>query len=58
MSQIDRSKMLLSSFNWFERIRPLDAEDVFYWRGKFLDEQLKKSNSSREVPMPTLRRNR
>ena len=59
MDKLERSKMFLSNFNWFERIRPVDAEDVFYWRGKREDEQLKKSNSNKEVPLPTLdRKNR
>ena len=54
MEKIDTKKMYLPSFQWFERIRPIDAEDVFYWRGKRLDEQLRKSNSNKEVPLPTL----
>ena len=55
MDQIDKNKMYLSNFNWFERIRPKDPEDVFYWLGKRADEQLKKSSSSRDVPLPTLK---
>lgn len=55
MEKIEEKKMYLSSFNWFDRIRPRDAEDVFYWRGKRVDEQLKKSNSNKEVPLPTLK---
>lgn len=58
MDKIDESKMYLPNFQWFERIRPVNAEDVFYWRGKKVDEQLKKSNSSKEVPLPTLKRNK
>ena len=58
MDKIDVSKMYLPNFQWFERIRPVDAEDVFYWRGKKVEEQLKKSNSTKEVPLPTLKRNR
>lgn len=58
MEQIERSKMFLTNFNWFEHIRPIDAEDVFYWRGKRSDEKLKTSNSTKEVPLPTLKRNR
>lgn len=56
MEQLEEKKMFLSNFNWFDRIRPRDPEDVFYWRGKRVDEQLKKSNSSKEVPLPTLNR--
>ena len=54
MEKLDEKKMYLPNFNWFERIRPIDAEDVFFWRGKRVEEQLKKSNSNKEVPMPTL----
>ena len=54
MEKLDEKKMYLPNFNWFERIRPIDAQDVFFWRGKRVEEQLKKSNSSKEVPMPTL----
>ena len=59
MEKIDPKKMYLSNFNWFDRIRPVDSNDVFYWRGKKAEEQLKKnSSSSREVPLPTLNRNK
>ena len=54
MNQIDESKMYLPDFNWFSWIRPRDPEDVFYWRGKRIDQQLRKSNSTKEVPLPTL----
>jgi hypothetical protein len=56
MEKLDEKKMFLPNFNWFDRIRPRDPEDVFYWRGKRVDEQLKKSNSTKEVPLPTLDR--
>ena len=60
MDQIDTGKMYLPEFNWFDWIRPRDPEDVFYWRGKRIDQQLRKSNTNKEVPLPTLegRRNR
>ena len=54
MEKLDEKKMFLPNFNWFERIRPLDPEDVFYWRGKRAEEQLKKNSSNKEVPLPTL----
>ncbi len=54
MEKIDPKKMYLPNFNWFDRIRPRDPEDVFYWRGKRVDQQLRKSNSTKEVPLPTL----
>lgn len=51
--------MYLASFNWFDRIRPIDKEDVFYWRGKRQDEQLKHSAMGKPVPLPSLnKRNR
>jgi len=54
MEKLDRKKMYLSNFNWFDRIRPRDPEDVFYWRGKRADQQLKTKNSNKEVPLPSL----
>ena len=56
MDKIDEKKMFLSNFNWFDRIRPRDPEDVFYWRGKRVEEQLSKNSSIKEVPLPTLDR--
>lgn len=56
MEKLEQKKMYLNNFNWFDRIRPMDPEDVFYWRGKRVDQQLKKSNSNKEVPLPTLNR--
>ena len=58
MEKLDRKKMYLSNFNWFARIRPVDPEDVFYWRGKRADEQLKKNSSNKEVPLPSLENGR
>ena len=45
----DRSR--LDNFAWFDYIRPLNKEDIFHWRGKSADQQLKKS-SRREAPLP------
>lgn len=56
MEQIDETKMFLSNFNWFERLRPKEPDDVFIWQSKRPDEQLKKNSSNKEVPLPTLRR--
>ena len=55
MDKLDEKKMYLPNFSWFDRIRPLDPDDVFYWRGKRAEEQLKKNNSNKEVPLPTLK---
>ena len=54
MEKIEEKKMYLQNFNWFDRIRPTGPSDVFYWRGKRVEEQLKKSGSNKEVPLPTL----
>ena len=54
MDKIDENKMYLPDFKWFDRIRPVDRDDVFYWRGKRADEQLKKSASGKEIPLPKL----
>lgn len=58
MDQLEEKKMFLSNFNWFDRIRPRDPEDVFYWRGKKVEEQLKRNNTNKEAPLPTLNRDR
>ena len=56
MDKLDKKKMFLPNFHWFDWIRPLDPEDVFYWRGKTVEQQLRKSNSNKQVPLPTLDR--
>ncbi len=55
MSQLENDKMYLASFQWFDFIRPIDPEDVFYWREKRQDQKLKKNAMSKEVPLPTLK---
>lgn len=55
MSQLENDKMYLSNFNWFDFIRPIDPEDVFYWREKREDQKLKKNAMSREIPLPKLK---
>lgn len=57
MDQIEEKKMYLENYNWFERLRPRNRYDIFHWREKKASEQLKKSNSSKEVPLPTLNLN-
>lgn len=44
MSQIPPDQYRLSTFAWFDYIRPLDKEDIFVWRGKKAGQQLKKSD--------------
>ena len=58
MEKIDEKKMFLNNFSWFDRIRPFDALDVFFWRGKNEGEKLRVSKSNKEVPLPTLNRNK
>jgi len=56
MSQLEKNKMYLASFNWFEFIRPISRDDVFVWRGKQKEQQLKKNAMSKPVPLPTLKK--
>lgn len=44
MDQIPPDKFKLSSFAWFDYIRPRDKEDIFEWRGKKAGETLQKSD--------------
>lgn len=53
MSQIPDNARYLENFVWFDYIRPLDKNDIFNWRGKHRDRQLKKIER-RSVPLPTL----
>lgn len=55
MSQLEKSKMYLANFNWFDFIRPIDPEDVFYWREKRQDQKLKSNAMSKQIPLPTLK---
>ena len=41
MTQIPPNKMKLHVFAWFDKIRPVDKDDVFNWRGKGEGSQLK-----------------
>ena len=58
MEKIEEKKMYLPNFNWFDIIRPISSLDVLYWRGKTVEQQLKKSGSNKEVPLPSLPGNR
>ena len=55
LEQIPQEKRLLSNFGWFDYVRPLSKYDIFLWRGKRKEQQLKKSERS-SVPLPTLDR--
>ncbi len=41
MTQIPPSKYKLPNFAWFDDIRPKDKDDIFVWRGKGKDMELK-----------------
>ena len=41
MDQIPPDKLRLSTFAWFDYVRPLNKEDIFNWRGKKEGETLK-----------------
>ncbi len=42
MTQIPPTRYKLDSFAWFDKIRPLNKDDIFEWRGKSEGEKLKK----------------
>lgn len=54
---LPKDKRYLPSFAWFDYIRPLNKDDIFEWRGKKAGQELKAS-VRREVPLPTLQRNK
>lgn len=43
MSKIPEGADRLQNFVWFDYIRPLNEQDIFNWRGKKVEDQLKKS---------------
>lgn len=43
MSKIPEGADRLQNFVWFDYIRPLNKQDIFNWRGKKMEDQLKKS---------------
>ena len=55
MSQIPPKERYLENFVWFDYVRPISKEDVFYWRGKRRGEELKKIKRA-SVPLPSLDR--
>lgn len=42
LTQIPPSKKLLTNFAWFDKIRPINKDDIFVWRGKDKGNELKK----------------
>ena len=55
MSQRPEEKRFLDSFAWFDYVRPLSKWDIFNWRGKGGDKELKVIKKE-TVPLPTLDR--
>ena len=55
MTQIPPKARYLDNFVWFDYVRPISKEDVFYWRGKRKGEELKKIKRS-SIPLPSLDR--
>ena len=55
MSQRPENARFLENFEWFDYVRPLSKEDIFNWRGKGSDKELKVIKKDR-IPLPTLDR--
>ncbi len=55
MTQIPADKKFLPNFAWFDYIRPLDKNDIFNWRGKRQEQELK-PEKRREAPVQTLKK--
>lgn len=55
LSKIPADVLYLDNFVWFDYVRPRDKYDIFNWRGKHRDKQLKKI-IRKNVPLPTLDR--
>ena len=60
MSQIPAGKDRLENFVWFDYIRPLNKADIFNWREKRVEDQLKKKCtwSGRFCRMPDCLKNK
>ena len=55
MSKRPDNKRFLENFAWFDYVRPLSKEDIFNWRGKGSDKELRVVKKSK-IPLPTLDR--
>ena len=55
MSKRPENARFLENFAWFDYVRPLSKEDIFNWRGKGSDKELKVIKKDR-IPLPTLDR--
>ena len=49
ITQIPPDKLRLPAFAWFDYIRPKNKDDIFYWRGKGKENELKQEKR-REAP--------
>ena len=54
MTQIPRGKEYLPGYAWFDYVRPLNKEDIFYWRPKKAGTELKEIKR-REPPKRIIR---
>lgn len=52
LTQIPQEKRYLSNFAWFDYVRPMNKDDIFRWRSKSKEQQLKKVERG-SVPLPT-----
>ena len=55
MTQIPADKKYLKNYAWFDYIRPLDKDDIFNWRGKRKEQELK-PEKRRDAPVQTLKK--
>ena len=55
MGKRPEDKRFLENFAWFDYVRPLSKEDIFIWRGKGSDKELRTVRKNK-VPLPTLDR--
>ena len=55
MSKRPEDKCFLENFAWFDYVRPLSKEDIFNWRGKGSDKELRVIKKNK-IPLPTLDR--
>ena len=53
LGQVPQEKRYLDNFAWFDYVRPTDKDDIFRWRGKSKELQLKKIERGK-IPLPTL----
>ena len=53
ITQVPASKSKLPNFAWFDNIRPKDKNDIFVWRGKGQEHELK-TIKRHAAPLQTL----